>query len=505
MGWITKEKENKWIRQSEEVSFDKNEVKKIAKEKFERLQKSWAKELTPDEKFIVYRNLIYRETKGKNVPITNEEINKLARTLSGEKNKKSSLDNKTEWIEMFPGGKLVFPSSLNKQSRTTPGDLSLDISEVIGKDIYDKKTNKIVGKVLKETEYDGKFFNAIIEDEKLEIAFGDDLLWGDYYVMVEDEGKMVPSYKLVEKYQSKQSSFNNQSNPKKVTKEYNVYKFDELSEEGKEKVLEKHRDINVDNEEWSDGIIDEWRSKLEGQGFNNVEIAYSGFWSQGDGASFTAKSLDVDKIIKSLGLKASKELLEEASAGEIDGEVKRTTTMYVHENTTSVFLGYHGENEKVNNEVADLEKQIQEYNYKTNKEIYNELDKAYEYLTSDEQVIETIKSNDYEFTEDGKIFASLKKNQINKQSDYQGWKNYETWAVALWIDNDQGLYNMITEQAEIFKKETDEAKFKLADYIKDTIEEMNPLTDTATLFTDLLNAALGEVDWYEVAEHHLEV
>jgi hypothetical protein len=89
-----------------------------------------------------------------------------------------------------------------------------------------------------------------------------------------------------------------------------------------------------------------------------------------------------------------------------------------------------------------------------------------------------------------KINSSRKINQ-----DYQGWKNYETWCVALWLDNDQGVQEMVYE----WTSEAEDIS-TLADQIKDFVEENNPLIDTSTMYTDLLQSAIDEADYYEIAK-----
>jgi hypothetical protein len=34
---------------------------------------------------------------------------------------------------------------------------------------------------------------------------------------------------------------------------------------------------------------------------------------------------------------------------------------------------------------------------------------------------------------------------IEKDTTYNGWKNYETWNVILWLDNDEGFYSLVQE------------------------------------------------------------
>lgn len=73
---------------------------------------------------------------------------------------------------------------------------------------------------------------------------------------------------------------------------------------------------------------------------------------------------------------------------------------------------------------------------------------------------------------------------------YSGYKNYETWAVALWISNEESSYNYWREVAQEIldsvvsdrdadptEDEMDDATGQLASRIKDEFEESQPQLD----------------------------
>lgn len=68
----------------------------------------------------------------------------------------------------------------------------------------------------------------------------------------------------------------------------------------KDKVLDKERMWTLEDNSWSEFTIDDWTGLLERHGFRDVEIAYSLGYSQGDGASFTAKSINVQQLAERL-------------------------------------------------------------------------------------------------------------------------------------------------------------------------------------------------------------
>lgn len=83
--------------------------------------------------------------------------------------------------------------------------------------------------------------------------------------------------------------------------------------------------------------------------------------------------------------------------------------------------------------------------------------------------------------------------------EYNGWTNYETWNVKLWIDNDEDAHNNIRNIAM-----TIENAYALSLEIKKEIEDNNPLIKEASMYSDMLTSSLKMVNWIELAKAFME-
>lgn len=177
--------------------------------------------------------------------------------------------------------------------------------------------------------------------------------------------------------------------------------FKELNKEQQEKVYDKLRYINTDHE-WWDHTKEDFHAILEILGFYNIESNFSGFCSQGDGASFKAaftlptKGDKVkDRLLKlkeyaPVYFKDAKSLLSELL--DLDYQlsgyhtgliIRKSTSRYCHNMTMQ------GENDNLLNVARQLATKY-----------YRSLESEYDYLSSNEAIKETIECNEYEFNLD---------------------------------------------------------------------------------------------------------
>ena len=86
---------------------------------------------------------------------------------------------------------------------------------------------------------------------------------------------------------------------------------------------------------------------------------------------------------------------------------------------------------------------------------------------------------------------------MSEDQRYNGWTNYETWCVKLWIDNDWSS-NAI---ADIVNNDCDSIA-DVANYFRQMHEEdADDIISGASVFADLLRASLRVVSWHEIATH----
>ena len=194
--------------------------------------------------------------------------------------------------------------------------------------------------------------------------------------------------------------------------ETKLFSFDELSEDSKQVVIERNRNSNTDFCDWHEPIIEGFLESLPQQGFNVNNIFYSGFWSQGDGAMFeyTFNDTILKKFIHSLDLDNKTRLLAEVSF-TCSGKGKQTGNYY-HSNSCShnIYLESCAPYEDETTELADkYQEAFEEFVITLYKElcqtIYDALETYYYELQQDDNVIEYLMANDFEYTQDGEIFS----------------------------------------------------------------------------------------------------
>lgn len=196
------------------------------------------------------------------------------------------------------------------------------------------------------------------------------------------------------------------------TVELQLFNFNELSPTAKQVVLDNYRDIHTRFDDWSEPIQEGFREKAIEAGFEIQNIYFSGFWSQGDGAMFTYSGFN-DSMLKNfvaqLTIKEEDKVLI-LSQGDTCGKgIHRGH--YYHENSCDHYSMLDSTNpdwEYATDLISKHEDAFGQYVIDTYKdlcrELYKDLEKYYEELTSDEAVQEAIEDNDYEFTEDGSIY-----------------------------------------------------------------------------------------------------
>lgn len=188
-------------------------------------------------------------------------------------------------------------------------------------------------------------------------------------------------------------------------KKIKTYAFSELDDEGKENALNQHREINV-HDLWYEYVYDDAKEVGKMLGIYIDNIYFSGFWSQGDGACFEG-SYEYSKG-------SAKKIREHAPLDnelhEIADNLQKLQRKYFyglyatikhsghynHPGCTQIDVrhewGYDWEDIE-----DDLEDALRDFMYW----IYSQLEKEYEFLTSDEMVAETLLANLYEFDQEG--------------------------------------------------------------------------------------------------------
>jgi len=201
-----------------------------------------------------------------------------------------------------------------------------------------------------------------------------------------------------------------------------LYRFNELDKEAKGKALTTYRDLNV-NFNWWDDEYEDFIELCSYMGIAVIKdaIKFRGFYSQGDGSAFSAK-VDITKLVAAIEKQSWKNYapMQEFpfSAPHVDRRVLTLLDKGMLPQEAQIIgrsrqygivvdLGIYVINENrhhdnVFEELDKLEEWLRQIAVTLNSYLYSTLEKQYEFLTSDTAIKESILTNEYLFTVDGR-------------------------------------------------------------------------------------------------------
>lgn len=188
---------------------------------------------------------------------------------------------------------------------------------------------------------------------------------------------------------------------KTITTTKTVYKYDELPEESKEKVLEKHYDINVDYEWWDydgkTGFSAKEITRYHLQGFKECDLLeYKKLYFDLDRGQYIqfvdAEFTNTELARRFLGV--PRPLWDRVDWRINDCPSRDGNTRLEYESSDY--------REFTPKQTAILERAVERFSDKIH-EAWSDLRKQYEYLMTREAIEETIRCNEYDFDLNGNI------------------------------------------------------------------------------------------------------
>ena len=171
-----------------------------------------------------------------------------------------------------------------------------------------------------------------------------------------------------------------------------LFSFEELSAVVQKRIIDDNRNVLVDDGSWYQYQKENFHQTLEFLGFSNIDSAFTGFYCQGDGASFTA-TWDARNIVNNHEMWESdkeyehfKPYLDELTQLGGTAEVERIKgSLYVHAYTCFVCADISPE----------LEYLLERMRVDCCTIYYRNLSAEYNYLTSDAALKDYLLSCDW--------------------------------------------------------------------------------------------------------------